>query len=390
MVFRIGSLTKQFTAAAILRLEQAGKLSVEDPVKKHLPEFPGPGKEVTIHQLLTHTAGIPSYTNDPRVVSRKGEPWTVQALLQSFWNKPLDFPPGTNHEYSNSGYAILGAILERVSGRPYATLLREELFTRAGMTRTLVGDGAGDPDRALGYQARQGKLVPADPIDMSLPFAAGAVRSTANDLVRWHRALEGEAILTAQAREKLYRPGLGNYAYGWVPEEILGHRAVWHNGGIDGFHTDYWRVLDADLVVVVLGNAMEIDTQPIAKAAIAAAFGQVLQPPPQPRRVALDPALPPRLVGSYRITAESRRVLAETKAPARLIESIRSVTIRAAAEGIELQAVGQDSVRLAPTGEGEFFDPTTNIRATFELPRQGRATRLTIEQGWLKVIYRRS
>jgi CubicO group peptidase (beta-lactamase class C family) len=387
--FRIGSLTKQFTAAAVLRLEQAGKLSVEDPVGKHLPDFPGPGKEVTIHQLLTHTGGIPSYTNDPQVVARKGQPWTVPALLQTFWSKPLEFPPGTNFTYSNSGYAILGAILERVGGRPYATVLREELFLPAGMTRTVVGDGAGDPDRAVGYQAQQGKLVPADPIDMSLPFAAGAVRSTANDLVRWHRALEGEKILTAQARERLYRPGLGNYAYGWIPEEILGHRAVWHNGGIDGFHADYWRVLDADLVVVVLGNVMKIDTQPIAKAAIAAAFGQVLQPPPQPKRVALDPALPPRLVGTYRITTESRNVLVETKAPPKLIESIRSVTIRAAAEGIELQPVGQDAVRLAPTGPAEFFDPSTNIRAAFELPPQGRATRLTIEQGWLKVIYRR-
>jgi CubicO group peptidase (beta-lactamase class C family) len=387
--FRIGSVTKQFTAAAILRLEQAGKLSVDDPVRKHLPEFPGPGREVTIHQLLTHTGGIPSYTDDPRVVSRRREPWTVEALLKTFWAKPLQFPPGTNHHYSNSGYAILGAILERVGGRPFAALLRDELFQPAGLARTMVGDADGDPDRAVGYQAGPSGLVPADPIDMSLPFAAGAVRSTAADLLRWHQALQGDAILKAPAREKLYMPALGNYAYGWISEEIFGRQAVWHNGGIDGFHADYWRVLDADLVVVVLGNAMQIDTQPIAKAAIAAAFGQVLQPPPQPQRVALDPDLPPRLVGSYRITTASRRALVQAKAPPKLIESIRSVAVTAAGDGIDLELAGQDRVHLAPTGPAEFFDPGTNIRVTFEVAPGKPAARLTIEQGWLKVIYRR-
>ncbi len=388
--FRIGSITKQFTAAAILRLEQAGKLSVEDPVRKHLPEFPGPGKDVSIHQLLTHTAGIPSYTNDPKVVARKAERWTVAALLQTFWDRPLDFPPGTNHAYSNSGYAILGAIIERVSGRSYATFLRDELFAPAGMTRTVVGDAEGDPDRALGYQARGTSLVPADPIDMSLPFAAGAVRSTARDLARWHRALQGDHILTAQSREKLYHPGLGNYAYGWVPEEIFGHHAVWHNGGIDGFHADYWRIPDADLVVVVLGNAIEVDTQPIAKAALAAAFGQVLQPPAQPRRVAMDPQLGRRLTGTYRITTQSRRALTEAHAPPGLLDSIRTVAITLEADGIGLRPAGQDIVHLAPTGPSEFFDPVTNIKATFDLSSSQRpAARMTVEQGWLKVIYRR-
>ena len=388
--FRIGSITKQFTAAAILRLEQAGKLSVDDLVERHLPEYPGPGKKVTIHQLLTHTAGIPSYTDDQSVVARKGERWPLARLLATFWEKPLDFAPGTDHAYSNSGYVILGAIVERVSGRDYATFLREELFRPAGMTRTVLGDAEGDPDRALGYQGRGDILVDAEPIDMSLPFAAGGIRSTASDLGRWHRALADDRVLTAKARARLFTPVLANYAYGWVSEEILGRTALWHNGAIDGFHADYWRIPDADLVIIVLGNTIDIDTQPIAKAAVAAAFGQVLHPMPQPKLVQLDPSLVPRLTGKYRMSPESKRALVEAKAPAPLIASIRSVTITGAAGGIEMKPNGQPPVKLSPTGLAEFFDPGSKIKASFDFVSTRTALRLTVEQGWLKVIYRRA
>lgn len=118
-------------------LEQAGKLSVNDPIKKYLREYPGPGQDVTLHQLLTHTSGLPSYTNDRSVAVRSHQAWTPQALLETFWNKPLDFPPGTRHRYSNSGYAVLGAIIERVSGRPYATFLHDELFA-SGMIASVA------------------------------------------------------------------------------------------------------------------------------------------------------------------------------------------------------------------------------------------------------------
>jgi D-alanyl-D-alanine carboxypeptidase len=183
--FRTGSVTKQFTAAAILRLEQDGELTVEDPVGKHLPDYAGPGKDVTIHQLLTHTTGIPNYTAIEAVMARRGEPFTVRELLATFADQPLEFPPGTKFKYSNSNYAILGAIIERASGMPYRTYLAERLFKPAGLASTEVGDAAGAADRAEGYRIENGTAVPAKSIDMSLPFAAGAVRSTANDLMRW-------------------------------------------------------------------------------------------------------------------------------------------------------------------------------------------------------------
>jgi D-alanyl-D-alanine carboxypeptidase len=388
--FRIGSVTKAFTAAAIMRLEQMGKLTVSDTVEKHLTEYPGAGKYVTIHQLLTHTGGLPSYTADPTVLSRKGERWTVPALLASFSGRALEFVPGSDHAYSSSGYAVLGAIVERASGRDYATFVRQELFAPAGMTRTVVGDAERDLDRALGYQARGNSLRPADPIDLSMAYASGGIRSTASDLLRWHRALEGDAILSGKTRARLYVPALANYAYGWFVEPICGRRALWHNGTIDGFRADYWRIPDADLVVVVLGNCGEIDTQPIAKAAVTAAFGQALQPLAQPRPIEPAPALVPRLVGAYRITTESRRAMVESKASLKLIHSLITVTITGTESGLIMKPNGREAIQLAPTGIAEFYDPASNIKASFDFARTRSALRLTVEKGPLTITYRRA
>jgi D-alanyl-D-alanine carboxypeptidase len=279
--FRVGSVTKQFTAAAILRLEQDGKLSVNDPISKHLPEYPAVGKDVTIHQLLTHTSGIPSYTDDPAIMSRRAQRFTVPQLLALFWDKPLVFAPGSRFAYSNSGYIVLGAIIESASGKPYATYLAETLFLPAGMTRTVVGDAESATDRAEGYQLAGDKLEPADPIDMSVPYAAGAVRSTANDLVRWHRALEGDQILGAAAKAKLYKPALNDYAYGWVAKEVEQRPTVRHGGGIDGFSTMYWRVPAADLVVVAWSNVLGVAAEPVGHAAVVAALGGTPKPAEQ-------------------------------------------------------------------------------------------------------------
>ena len=383
--FRIGSVTKQFTAAAILKLEQDGKLSVSDPVSKHLPGYTGPAKDVTIHQLLTHTGGVPSYTDDPSVLARKAQRWSVVQLLATFEFKPLAFAPGSKFAYSNSGYALLGAIIELVSGRTYGDYLRDELFVPAGLTRTVVGDALDDPDRANGYQLDGDRVVPADPIDMGLPYAAGAIRSTANDLVRWHRALEGDAILGAAAKAKLYTPALKDYAYGWMVGEQAGHKLIWHNGGIDGFHTSYFRVPDADLVVVVLGNTLQTDTDEIAKNAIAAAFGEAVEPLP-----VADAALVARVVGTYTITPAGQQALGELKAPAELIAAIQTMTIAAVPGGVSMKPNGQGPALMSPSGGATFVHKGAGITLTFDLAATGAATGLTIEQGPLKITYARA
>jgi CubicO group peptidase (beta-lactamase class C family) len=387
--FRIGSITKQFTAAAILRLEQDGKLSVTDTVGKHLPSYKGPAKDVTIHQLLTHTAGIPNYTADLGLLMRKHETFTVEQLLATFADKPLEFTPGSAFKYSNSGYAVLGAIIERASGKPYAQYVREALFEPAKLTRTVVGDAIGDPDRAEGYTISNKEVIPADPIDMSVPYAAGAIRSTANDLVRWHRALQGDTILNAASRAKLYKAERDNYAYGWVAQKVEGRDTVWHNGGIDGFHAMLWRIPDADLVAVVLSNTLEVSTDPIGKAAIVAALGGKLEPIKPQTPGTFDPAIAARITGTYQLTADAIAALDAIKAPKVLVDSITTLEISDAQGALVGKPNGQPPFELAPIADGTFYDEDHDIRLRVELPASGPAQRVILEQGKLALGYQR-
>lgn len=387
--FRVGSVTKQFTATAILQLEQAGKLAVEDTVSKHLPDYPGPAKDVTIHQLLTHTAGVPSYTGLETLMEHRAEAITVHDLLAAFWALPLEFAPGSKFEYSNSGYAILGAIIERVSGMPYRQYLATHLFRPAGLEHTEVGDAADAADRAVGYMIDQHEVVAAHPIDMSLPFAAGAVRSTANDLARWHRALSGDAILSARERDKLYRVEQQKYAYAWVVDDLAGHHVVWHNGGIDGFGTSYWRVPDADLMVVAWTNVQGVPIDPIAKAAVEAALGGKLEPEPIDKPGTLDKALVDRMIGTYQMTDDSKAKLAALGAPPKMIDSVLSITITATASGIAMKAIGQRALDLAPSDDRSFYNVDLDVRIRADVPPSGPVQSVSIEQRKVMMSYRR-
>lgn len=388
--FRVGSVTKQFTAAAILRLEQDGKLAVTDPISKHLPEYPAPGKDITIHQLLTHTSGLPNFTSDPAILLRKAERFTPASLLALFWDKPLDFAPGSAFAYSNSGYAVLGAIIEKASGKTYAAYLADTLFTPAGMTRTIVGDAESASDRAEGYQVQGGAITAADPIDMSLPYAAGAVRSTANDLVRWHRALSGDLILGAAARAKLYKAEKNGYAYGWVVQDVEGKHAVWHNGGIDGFSTTYWRVPDSDVVVVAWSNLLESPADPVGRAAVEAVLGGSPKPIAKVEVGKVDPAVVARVVGEYAITEESKAALLEKKIPQAILDSIVTLAIGPSPVGISMKPAGQPAVEMVPTTDGAFYVAAHQARLRYTLPASGNVVEVSLEQGPLVIKYRRS
>jgi len=389
--FRVGSLTKQFTAAAILTLAEAGKLSVDDPVSRHLPDYAGPGKDVTIHQLLTHTAGLPEFTALPGIAAKKAERWTTRALLATFWDLPLAFAPGTQFAYSNSNYVVLGAIVESASGMPWATYVERTLFAPAGMTRSSAhDDAAGAPDLALGYQAHDAAVTPADAIDLSMPFAAGAVRTTANDLVKWHRALSGDTILPAAARARLYQAEQNNYAYGWVVQDVAGHHTVWHNGAIDGFRTMYWRVPDADLVVVVLANVDVADADELGRVAVEAAFGAPIEPPTAPTAVALDETVRARAVGHYALTAAGEATLTAAGLPVQVIDSVRSFVISPAPTGVVASAIGQESFIATPIAGDAFYEPREKVTLRFDLTVPGPAAGMTLEQGGLTITYARA
>jgi len=384
--FRIGSVTKQFTSAAIMLLAQDGTLSVDQPIATYLPDYPAVGAQITLHQLLTHTSGLPDYTEAPGVLEHRGEPHTVAELLHTFWAQPLRFPPGSKFEYSNSNYIVLGAIIEKVSGMPYADFMAKRVFGPAGLTRTVVGDAEGASDRALGYQPGESGLVPADKIDMSVPFAAGAIRSTAADLIRWNRVLTGDALLTAASKQRMYTPEKDDYASGWAIKDAGGHRVIWHNGEIDGFQTMYMRVPDLDAVIVVWCNNAAVHPEPIAEAALAVALGGTVQPIVEPDLVPLDAAAAARIAGRYALTPASRAAAAK-QLPASALDTLATIELRRDGDHLTLKPVGQPAVPLDSVGPTRYVQIDLGVSIDVALPASGPATGVTLRQGDLTLEF---
>jgi len=261
-VFRVGSTTKQFTALAILQLVEQGKIALGDEITKFLPDYPTQGHKVTIHHLLTHTSGIASYTGLGEKfwdVSRLD--LTHEELLEIFADEPFDFAPGEKWSYNNSGFYLLGMIVEVASGEEYADYLENHIFEPLGMTDSMYCDPiAIVPHRARGYSVKDGDVVNADPLSLTSPGAAGAMCSTPLDFLRWQRALDTNRLISEESREimlteaKLNDGSGTNYAYGLSLSELDGHLNVAHGGGINGFLVAFDTFPDDELVVVVFSN----------------------------------------------------------------------------------------------------------------------------------------
>ncbi len=384
--YRIGSVTKQFTAAAILLLEQEGKLHVEDRIGKYLPTYPALGADITIHQLLSHTAGIPNYTTFEELMKERDKALTPLELMTSFWDKPLEFEPGSSWNYSNSGYVVLGVLIEKLSGMSYAEFMKSKLFVPAKLSRTEVGDAVGQSNRAIGYQVKEGAIVRAENISMSVPFAAGAIRSTANDLVRWHNVLLGQSVLSESSKAKLYTPVRKGYAYGWNVKEQEGHRIIGHGGGIDGFLTSYMRVMDEDLVVVVLSNNTNVSPANISKAAIQAAFGAKLTPVAEPQTGEFDLMAAQRCVGDYVITKASREWLSGV-APANVVAQVARMKVSLGDTALLLKPALQPEFSLTPTAQGAYVNQA--LKVELRCTGEGDASGIEVLQGGASLKYSR-
>lgn len=228
--FRLGSITKQFTAASILLLEQQGKLSTDDLVKKYMPDAPTAWDKITIYQVLTHTSGIPSFTGFPDYHANEVKPYTPEQLVAWFKDKPLDFQPGTDWRYSNSGYVLLGYLIEKISGKNYAQFVRENIFDPLGLKDTGYDSFTEIiPHRAMGYLNGPTGLQNAPYIDMSIPLSAGALYSTTHDLLKWEQALFGGKLLNATELKKMTTPFKQDYACGLMILKLPGgHPVITH------------------------------------------------------------------------------------------------------------------------------------------------------------------
>ncbi|MGH6966993.1 MAG: serine hydrolase, partial [Phenylobacterium sp.] len=264
--FRLGSITKQFTATAILQLAEQGKLSIDDPVSKYYPAAPATWAPITLKHLLTHTSGIPSYTAIPGFFAQQARlDKTPDEIIALTRDKPLEFQPGSKYAYDNTGYVLLGYVVEKVSGQPYAAYLQDHIFTPLGMKDT--GYDVSDailPRRASGYSVAGGKAKNAAFLAMTLPYAAGSLYSTVDDLLIWDQALHaGKPIKPASVAAMFTDYGF-KYGFGQSIRVDNGHRIWGHNGGINGFSTQLNHLPDDGLTVIVLSN---IEQAPVGRIA---------------------------------------------------------------------------------------------------------------------------
>ena len=283
--FRLGSITKQFTAASILLLQERGKLSVSDPICKFLKNCPTAWEPITVHHLLTHTSGIPSYTDvkspeEYRQLSLMTV--TPAGFVETFKSKSLEFAVGQRFKYDNSGYFLLGYLIELISGQSYEAFLKENIFGPLKMTNS--GYDTHDRilrNRATGYSNRNGVRINSDYLDMTVPYAAGSLYSTVDDLRTWTEALFSGKLLTAKSLEAMLTDNLGGYAYGVAVSRMHNRKVVSHGGGINGFNTQLSRFPDDRVTIVVLRNAdygMPVPER-IIQSLAAIVFGETYQLP---------------------------------------------------------------------------------------------------------------
>lgn len=278
-VFRIGSITKQFTGAAILKLEESGKLSVKDDITKYLPGYPTQGHTITIEHLLTHTSGIRSYTDMPEFGGVMRTDKSPEEFIAFFKDQPMDFAPGEKWQYNNSGYFLLGVIIEKVSGMSYDKYIEETFFKPLGMSHSHYGHNAPVfKNRVAGYTLSNDGVVNCDMLSMDLPYAAGSLLSNVDNLYTWYRAVMNGKVLSKKSMEKAhtaYRLSDGSatqYGYGWFLGDIQGSPTIEHGGGINGFITASIYLPKEQVFVAVFsnneGNSPDVVARKIAGLAI--------------------------------------------------------------------------------------------------------------------------
>ena len=360
--FRLGSITKQFTAASILLLEERGKLKVEDPVKKYMPDAPAAWDKITIFHVLTHTSGIPSFTGFPDFESREAQAMTPEKLVEWFRDKPLEFEPGTKWNYSNSGYVLLGYLIETISGQSYSDFVQQNIFTPLGMKDSgYDSNSAIIAHRAAGYTPGKSGPVNAGFVHMSIPFSAGALYSTTEDLLRWEQGLFGGKVLKAESLAKMTTPFKDDYAFGLaVHLSSNGHKVIEHDGGIEGFNTSLAYYPDDKLVVAVLANLNGPAGQ-IAGNLAKVAHGEKVVLPTERKEITVSPEILKQYVGTYELTPRF------------------SLTITLEDGQLISQGTNQGKVPMFAESETMFFLKVVDAQIEF-VKEKGQVTNLVLHQ----------
>lgn len=280
-VFQLASITKQFTSVSILILMEKGKLNLKDPLTKYLPDFPR-GNEITLHHLLNHTSGIVSYTNLPEFRTKTRLDLSPEEIISSFKDVPLEFNPGENQAYSNSGYVILGFIIEQLSGMSYGEFIQKNIFDKLGMKNSYYADPYQIiPNRASGYQLYEGNFENPEYMSPTIPYAAGSLLSTIDDMFLWNKAIHQNTLISekskqlAFANQTLSNGKAINYGYGWYINEIAGIPTIEHPGGINGYTTSGIYIPESNIYSIVLTNLDDgVGAEPHNIKVVSALVGQ--------------------------------------------------------------------------------------------------------------------
>jgi CubicO group peptidase (beta-lactamase class C family) len=342
--FRIGSLTKQFTAVAILMLQERGSLNLQDSICRYLPQCPVGWEQITIHHLLTHTSGLP----DASYVDKVELPLTADKAMAYLRNKPLRFAPGARFSYGSSNYILLGYIIEKASRESYEAFLRENILGPRGLTNTGYDhQESAVKNLAAGYSLRGEILVNASHVEMSMPFAAGGLYSTTEDLYRWMQALGQQRLLSARSLALMWTPFQGHYGYGWYVGRLLDRRFVYHGGWIHGFAAAIACFPDKRITAIVLSNVDSAPVNTMARDLAAIVIGAVAQNPSGHQAMKINPAIYDDYVGRYELSSGILIVL--TRENNKLIG----------------RATGYPAIELLPESETVFFVKELGARITF-------------------------
>lgn len=368
--FRIGSLTKQFTAMAILMLQADGKLNVQDRVCKYVSDCPKDWQPITIYNLLTHTSGIANFTSFPNYMTLQSQPHTPTQLLALFKDRPLDFKPGAKFSYSNSGYVVLGEIIEHVSGETYKQFLQQHIFGPLGMKKS--GYDSSHPtakNHAQGYDDNEGSYKPAQYVNMTVPYSAGALYSTVQGLYTWDRALDAGKLIPHSLHQQMFAPqvpvddsGKSHYGFGWFISNEFGHKEYAHEGGINGFTSFNSWFPDQHVYVIVLNNVSSPYVATTAKALAAIVFGQKYEIPKPFKAISLPNKDLQKFVGTYKAGPELFMTITQTGGQ------------------LTSQLTGQPAVPIYPESKTHFFLKAVRAQIFFETHAQGEVTGLAIHQ----------
>ena len=364
--FRIASMTKQFTAMAIMQLQEMGLLSVQDKLSKYISDYPR-GNEITIHNLLTHTSGIPHVAAFwDEYYQERIKPHTLEQRIAFIRNKPLISNPGEKFDYGDNNYVLLTYIIEKVSGKKYEEFLKEHIFDLIDMK----GSGYDDyklitKNRAAGYARVGNSFVNADYMDRSWESGAGSLYTTVSDLYKWDRALYTDKLVSKTTLDSIFTPFKSNYGYGWSIKQSSHGKLIEHSGANPGARAIIYRLVDRDSCIIVLSNFDESPVALIADNLERVLFGEKPEHAPKKRMtIDLDPRVYDQYIGTYKckekdltiVTTKERDILA-------------------------VELIGKGKVEIYPETETNFFATEVDAQVSFIKDASGNVIKLIVHQG---------